>query len=409
MITAMLLTNETIKVILDNGADELVARNDHPRWPQIIEAAKLKNEKALRDLVKMANVIDLYSVGNLKIQNNAVLYCGIPMHGVDVDRVLAFMRDHLPYEPLANYINRKMKNPDPRSIQEMYNFHEHKGMPLTDDGYFIGYKGIGLNDYSIRGGNEPLESGMRNSEGQIYNYIGQEIRMVRSYVDTNYNNGCGHGLHVGSLEYALGWGQKVVLVKVDPADVVSVPNDCECQKMRVCAYTVIGEYAGKLPDAYTPEFSSKKDEHAYTDGHSCCGNSDCDCEEDDNCPLCGAEDCSCEHNRCLSCGHEFSDCTCPESLEAQEQHCVSTCECSKHNNTPVSELEEVAQDAGILSPKNEPPHYDEHEDKYLDGMKDGIDDKASQVSPKYLAGDQKGADSPAHADYIDGYIDGYAD
>ena len=30
-----------------------------------------------------------------------------------------------------------------------------------------------------------------------------------------------------------------MIVKIDPADVVSVPNDCECQKLRTCKYVVV--------------------------------------------------------------------------------------------------------------------------------------------------------------------------
>ena len=38
MITALTLTNGTITVILDNGAQILTARNDHPKWNEILEA-----------------------------------------------------------------------------------------------------------------------------------------------------------------------------------------------------------------------------------------------------------------------------------------------------------------------------------------------------------------------------------
>ena len=50
-------------------------------------------------------------------------------------------------------------------------------------------------------------------------------------------------MHVGTFDYASSWAGnsgKVVLVKFDPSDIVSVPTDCEHQKMRVSGYTVIG-------------------------------------------------------------------------------------------------------------------------------------------------------------------------
>ena len=66
--------------------------------------------------------------------------------------------------------------------------------------------------------------------------------MNRRKVSDDCTQGCGQGLHVGTYDYACSWagsGGKVVLVRFDPADIVSVPSDCEHQKMRVSNYTVL--------------------------------------------------------------------------------------------------------------------------------------------------------------------------
>ena len=41
------------------------------------------------------------------------------------------------------------------------------------------------------------------------------------------------------------------------------------------------------------------------------------------------------------------------------------------------------------------------------GMKRGIEDQSVGYPPRYLQGDQKGADSNRHAQFIDGYVVGY--
>ena len=46
----------------------------------------------------------------------------------------------------------------------------------------------------------------------------------------------------GSLEN----GDRIVIVKINPRDVVSVPSDCNCEKLRTCQYEVVGEYQGEL-------------------------------------------------------------------------------------------------------------------------------------------------------------------
>jgi hypothetical protein len=85
--------------------------------------------------------------------------------------------------------------------------------------------------------------------------------MERRFVNDDFANACSGGLHVGSLEYALGWagvGGRVVIVSVDPADVVTVPTH-ETTKLRVCSYTVVGEYTQKLPDTYSGEYARPED------------------------------------------------------------------------------------------------------------------------------------------------------
>ena len=89
---------------------------------------------------------------------------------------------------------------------------------------------------------------------------------------------CSSGLHVGSLSYSGpgGWynsgDDKIVIVKVNPADAVSVPSDHGASKLRVCKYEVIGEYEKDLDDVYEP--SEDLDLYSECD-------EDCVCEEEE--------------------------------------------------------------------------------------------------------------------------------
>jgi hypothetical protein len=56
----------------------------------------------------------------------------------------------------------------------------------------------------------------------------------------------------GSLES----GDRIVIVKINPKDVVSVPSDCNYEKLRTCRYEVVGEYEGELlKPLYKADFS----------------------------------------------------------------------------------------------------------------------------------------------------------
>ena len=282
-ITAGTLTNGTLTLILDDGAQILTARNDHPKWNEIIEAFKSDNANKLISLISLKSVIEDYTVGMLSINGTGVTYAGKPIHTIDAERVMAFLRDGLPYKPIANYIERKMANPSSRAINEMYNFLEHKNMPLTDKGTFIAYKGVSEDFYSITGNLDTVVvQGNINAEGKILNAIGSTIEVQRSSVDDDFRKGCSHGLHAGSLSYAAGWGKKVILVEIDPADVVSIPEDCSYQKLRCCKYKVVGEYTGPLPDHYINEFSSDDDtDENYDEDYDDDDEVDdtCDCDE----------------------------------------------------------------------------------------------------------------------------------
>jgi hypothetical protein len=148
----------------------------------------------------------------------------------------------------------------------LYPWLEHRQITLTPDGKFIGYKGVRENFYSVMGNTETIVlQGKVDSEGHILNEIGAVIEVDRSCVSDDFRVGCGPGLHVGSLSYAIGWGQRCILVEVDPADVVSIPSECEHQKLRCCKYRVVGEYAGPLPDTLTTEFSEDPQDNEFED------------------------------------------------------------------------------------------------------------------------------------------------
>lgn len=270
MITSQSLTVGTLTIIIDNGSKILTARNDHPKWINIVEAYKSQDEAKLLSLLSLQAVIEEYSVGQLSINSTGVTYNGHPLHTVDSNRVIAFLRDGLPYKPIANYIARKMKNPSARAIKEMYSFLEHQNMTLTPDGTFIAYKGVRNDYYSVTGNKETIViQGKVDASGHILNEIGATIEVRRSSVDDDFRIACSTGLHAGSRSYANGFAPRTILVEIDPTDVVSVPDDCNCQKLRCCKYKVVGEYTGTMPNTYTEEFSKPEninsDEHVYED------------------------------------------------------------------------------------------------------------------------------------------------
>lgn len=148
-------------------------------------------------------------------------------------RILMFKDQGLPYKPLLKFWDNLKKNPSFNSRKMMFAFLEHNGHPLTQDGCFIAYRGV-TEDFR-----DKHTKKFDNSPGSI-------CEMPRQDVNDNPNETCSHGLHVACFDYAKGFGEKLVEVKVNPADVVCVPVDYNGTKMRVCKFQVIQECAAIL-------------------------------------------------------------------------------------------------------------------------------------------------------------------
>ena len=147
-----------------------------------------------------------------------------------------------------------MKNPSQRAINELYGFLEHGNMPITADGCFIAYKSVRTDFKDVHTGTYD------NTPGNVH-------EMPYEHVDPNCEQHCSTGFHVGSYEYASTFGGgNLILVKVNPADAVSVPTDHDAQKLRVCRYEVISLCQGLIQE---PTYGKlEEDSNPFEEGYN---------------------------------------------------------------------------------------------------------------------------------------------
>jgi hypothetical protein len=50
-----------------------------------------------------------------------------------------------------------------------------------------------------------------------------------------------------------------MIVEINPADVVSVPKDCDCQKLRTAKYKVVGLFEKKLEEPLVDDYFDSED------------------------------------------------------------------------------------------------------------------------------------------------------
>ena len=169
--------------------------------------------------------------------------------------------------PMIAFLDNLMLNPSKRAVDELYGFLEATKLPITDDGCFLAYKRV-RNDY------------LDYYTGKVDNSIGQKPSMPRNQVDDDKNRTCSKGLHFCSLSYLPhyhGSSGRIVILKINPRDVVSIPTDYNNAKGRACLYEVIAEHTSENTEAFNSSvyFSGNSDD--YDDDRDYFDN-----DEDDN-------------------------------------------------------------------------------------------------------------------------------
>ena len=203
---------EFLKAIVDDN-DELVALEIHTsNLRRMTEAAVLTTD--------------------ITVQGGHVLYKGEPVEPVISQRMVAMLDEKQPMQYMVNFLDNLMQNPSYRATQNLYPFIEYGNNPITPDGCFLAYKAVRENFFDIH-------------SGKFDNSIGATPSMPRNRVDENPNRTCSNGLHVCSFDYLPHFSHAnghVMVVKVNPRDVVAIPADYNNTKMRVSQYEVVGEY-----------------------------------------------------------------------------------------------------------------------------------------------------------------------
>lgn len=218
----------------------------HPEYIALVECVKTGDDTEFLALLNTGVIIENWSDGAFRFTDGVLYYVDEVVHNVITDRIIEMLKQGFDYKPMLKFLERLYQNPSYRAINELYTFLTHKFLPITEDGYFLAYKAV-TSDFRDK------------YTCQIDNSVGQSPTMPRFRVDDNCDMGCSKGLHVGAIDYVKSYGSagdKVVICRVDPADVVSVPLDSEHQKVRCCKYEVVAEYDGDLLPPVVDEYES---------------------------------------------------------------------------------------------------------------------------------------------------------
>ena len=223
------------------GGEAYTFDKNHHNYNALIRHLKSGNVEHFEAAYDVASSVEHFCDGYVHVKNGTLNWNGIPMPELFTDRILDMKKEGFDFDSMLNFMCNLNDNPSDKSILELFDFMQNKNLPITQDGYFLAYKAVRPDFKDIY-------------SGSIDNSVGEVVEVDRSKVDSNRNRHCGAGLHVGAIDYVTSYGginldshedndsdggNQIVICKVNPADVVSVPSDARFQKLRACRYEVV--------------------------------------------------------------------------------------------------------------------------------------------------------------------------
>lgn len=284
---AILVTTKSITVTLDG--DSKIIRKENPIYETLLIAIREKLWDQIPSLLSPESAVVELSNGQMSIMDNQVSLKTkngnnfLVPHGLN-ETILLYIEEKLPFESLVAFALKLSENPSYRSVQQLFSFIERNHLTITENGNFIAYKKV-RSDYK-----DCYTGTMNNSPGMI-------VSMPRNEVDEDPKSHCSRGLHVANYNYAhnIYRGDVTLFVEVNPKDVVSVPEDYDCSKMRICEYKVLGISLGEFK------------EHIYNYPKDLSSNT-YDDENEEKCDYCGSPYCeSLDGGECSDLDEEESE------------------------------------------------------------------------------------------------------
>ena len=150
-----------------------------------------------------------------------------------VDRLVAIAQQTGNAKPFLNLLRKIWRNPSEIARGEFFLWLAQSDMPITPDGDFLAYK-------RVRDTYKDIHSNTLDYS------VGKVVQMDREKVDPDRQRTCSAGLHFCSKSYlphfsSNGNTDRVVLLRINPADVVAIPADYNNAKGRAWRVEVVGE------------------------------------------------------------------------------------------------------------------------------------------------------------------------
>lgn len=236
-INAFIMTPNGVSGMIDMKPFNV--NQSHQNFNAIVEALKAEEWDRIHDLINVTKQIaqSIRETGgneNGRIQicsaAGVILFDGLEIRNTLVDRIIKMLADGFNVKPMCALLENCM---DLRKevADRIFDWIEAGCMPITDDGCFLAFKRVNFDYTSFY-------------DGKTMNAVGSWVRLPRSMCDDNQHNTCSSGLHFCSQGYLPsyhGGDGRILVLKVNPKDVIAIPYEYGTAKGRACAYEVVTE------------------------------------------------------------------------------------------------------------------------------------------------------------------------
>jgi hypothetical protein len=264
------------------GTTPHTVSKSHIAYNKLLTAIKAGDWETVQDIIEPKKAVINFGQGNIEIQGDQIFWKGREMHNALTKRMVAMIQEDFPVEPLVAFMENLMENPSKRAVNELYGFLEKNTLPITSDGCFLAYKKVRADYLDCHSGtvlNKPaaymtdedtvaLEEAVgKNNEVTVAVEEGVTVvSMERNLVDDDQNRTCSTGLHFCSQDYLRSFGgERIVILKINPRDVVSIPNDYNDSKGRCARYEIVDEIdKDKADEAFAKSVQEAAEKEAST-------------------------------------------------------------------------------------------------------------------------------------------------
>jgi hypothetical protein len=226
---ASIITNEGASFVINMVPYD--CSSSHPNFEAVVLAADEKRWEDIPNLLNIKKRVQQLceTAKEITVHDDHITFGGERIHGTIVDRILTMGNEGRDIQSMVLFLTNLYKNPEKTAIAELYDFLVKAKLPITEDGHFLAYKRVNANYTSCY-------------DNKTDNSIGSQPTLDRTSCDTNRHNTCSRGLHFCSYSYLSSFsGARTLIVKINPADVVSIPSDYDNAKGRAWTYYVEGE------------------------------------------------------------------------------------------------------------------------------------------------------------------------